>query len=172
MGRDCSRVDAYRAQALKCSLPDAVDLIGERWTFLILRGAFNGLSHFEEFQACLGIARNILSDRLGKMVAGDIMMRTPDPADRRCVIYALTPKGQALLPTVLALRQWGMDWGHGEAERIVVDLRDGRPIGRIAVHAEDGRELGQGELNWMDKSEAEETARPFVVPDTEESCAA
>ena len=161
MGRDCNRVDAYRDQARQCSLPGSVDLIGERWTFLILRGAFNGLRHFEEFQACLGIARNILSDRLGKMVVGNILARTPDPADRRCVIYALTPKGQALLPTVLALRQWGMDWGHGEVEQTVVDLRNMRPIRRIAVLAEDGRELELGELKWID--EVEGAVGPFVM---------
>ena len=88
-----------------------VELIGEKWAFLILRGALNGLHHFEEFQAGLGIARNILSDRLAKLVAGGILERTPDPADKRKVIYALTDKGEALLPVVLALRQWGEDWG-------------------------------------------------------------
>ena len=97
----------------RCPIPPAVELIGEKWAFLILRGAFNGLQHFEEFQAGLGIARNILSDRLGKLVAGGILERTPDPSDRRKVIYSLTAKGEALLPVVLALRQWGEDWGHG-----------------------------------------------------------
>ena len=51
---------------LSCPLPAAVELIGEKWGFLILRGALNGLRHFEEFQAGLGIARNILSDRLSR----------------------------------------------------------------------------------------------------------
>jgi DNA-binding HxlR family transcriptional regulator len=149
LGRVFDQADEYRATARECSLPDAIDLVGERWAFLILRGAFNGLHHFEEFQACLGIARNILSDRLAKMVAGGILARSPDPADRRCVIYSLTPKGEALLPTVLALRQWGMDWGHGEPGRIVADLRDGRPIRRIRIEAEDGRELSLKDLIWM-----------------------
>ena len=56
-------IDAFRRAALSCPLPAAVELIGEKWAFLILRGALNGLQHFEEFQAGLGIARNILSDR-------------------------------------------------------------------------------------------------------------
>ena len=141
---------AYREQAAQCSLPNAIDLIGERWTFLILRGAFNGLRHFEEFQGCLGIARNILSDRLARMVAGDILVRTPDPDDRRRVVYALTPKGEGLLPTVLALRQWGMDWGHGLPDRTVADRRDGRPIRRITVCAHDGRELSLRDLVWRE----------------------
>src|SRR5690349_9135172 len=86
-------VDAFREAALQCPLPPAVELIGEKWAFLIVRGAFNSLQHFEEFQAGLGIARNILSDRLAKLVAGGILQRTPDPSDRRKVIYALTKKG-------------------------------------------------------------------------------
>ncbi len=148
----------------------AVEMIGERWAFLILRGAFNGLRHFEEFQGCLGIARNILSDRLGKMVAGGILIRTPDPADRRCVIYALTPKGEGLLPMLLALRQWGMDWGHGDIERTIADRRNGRPIARIAVHAEDGRELSLSELTWLDEGEA--SPQPIVAGEPRASQAA
>ena len=61
-----SDIDAFREAALSCPIPAAVELIGEKWAFLILRGALNGLQHFEEFQAGLGIARNILSDRLGE----------------------------------------------------------------------------------------------------------
>ncbi|HET6535661.1 MAG TPA: helix-turn-helix domain-containing protein, partial [Sphingomicrobium sp.] len=102
-----SHIDRFKEAALSCPLPPAVDLIGEKWAFLILRGAFNGLHHFEEFQAGLDIARNILSDRLAKMVAGGILERTADPSDRRRVIYSLTDKGAGLLPVVLALRQWG-----------------------------------------------------------------
>src|SRR3982751_4984113 len=111
-----THLDAFRKAALCCPFPTAVDLIGEKWAFLILRGAFNELQHFEEFQAGLGIARNILSDRLAKMVAGGILQRTPDPSDRRKVIYSLTPKGEALMPVVLALRQWGEEWGSGPAD--------------------------------------------------------
>ena len=89
-----SDIDAFREAALSCPIPAAVELIGEKWAFLILRGAFNGLQHFEEFQAGLGIARNILSDRLGKMVAGGILDREPDPDDGRRVIYSLTRQGR------------------------------------------------------------------------------
>src|SRR6476659_10490084 len=111
-----SGIDEFKRAALSCPLPAAVELIGEKWAFLILRGAFNNLKHFEEFQAGLGIARNILSDRLGKLVAGGILERSPDPSDKRKVIYSLTDKGEALLPVVLALRQWGEDWGHGSMD--------------------------------------------------------
>ncbi|HXH00048.1 MAG TPA: helix-turn-helix domain-containing protein [Sphingomicrobium sp.] len=140
---------AFRANALRCPLPPAIELIGEKWAFLILRGALNGLRHFEQFQACLGIARNILSNRLARMVEGGILARTPDPDDRRKVIYSLTEKGEALLPVVLALRQWGEDWGHGYQDIILADQRDGRPVRRIKVTAEDGRELELHDLMWV-----------------------
>ena len=115
-GKTTPSMEAFREAALHCPLPGAVELIGERWAFLILRGALNGLRHFEEFQGGLGIARNILSDRLAKLVAGGILCRSPDSSDKRKVIYALTDKGESLLPVVLALRQWGEEWGHGSAE--------------------------------------------------------
>ena len=105
-------------------------------------------------QAGLGIARNILSDRLGRLVAGGILQRTPDPADKRRVIYALTDKGEALLPVVIALRQWSEAWCQGPASVVLADQRDGRPIRRICVQAEDGRALGLHELMWIDREDA------------------
>ena len=150
-----SHIDAFREAALHCPLPGAVELIGEKWAFLILRGALNGLQHFEEFQAGLGIARNILSDRLGKLVAGGILERTLDPTDKRKVIYALTDKGGALLPVVLALRQWGEDWGQGPAPVVLADRINQRPIRRISVQADDGRELQLSELMWLPREDSE-----------------
>ncbi|MEO7276966.1 MAG: helix-turn-helix domain-containing protein [Sphingomicrobium sp.] len=148
-----SSLDRFRKAALACPIPAAVELIGEKWAFLILRGAFNGLKHFEEFQGGLGIARNILSDRLAKLVAGDIMKRAPDPADGRRVIYSLTDKGEGLLPVVLALRQWGVQWGYGTMSVVLSDLRDGKPVRKICVQAHDGRELRRSELMWKDGEE-------------------
>jgi len=149
-----SDIDRFKEVALSCPLPPAVELIGEKWAFLILRGAFNGLKHFEEFQAGLGIARNILSDRLSKMVAGGILDRQPDPADRRRVIYSLTGKGEGLLPVVLALRQWGEEWGYGKMQIVLADRRDAKPIRKLCVQAHDGRELSLSELTWIDRDDA------------------
>lgn len=150
----CS-IDAFRAHALECPLPQALELIGEKWAFLILRGAFNGLRHFEEFQAGLGIARNILSDRLVKMVAGGILERTPDPTDRRKVAYTLTDKGKALLPSLVALRQWGEQWTDTSPRIVLADRRDGRPIRTIGLCAHDGRELSLEDLVWLDMESGE-----------------
>ena len=134
---------------VECSLPAALEAMGERWSFMILRAAFNGLHHFEEFQSELGIARNILANRLGRLVEHGILTRTAVAADRRKIQYELTEKGAALLPTMLALRQWGERWETGfRASPVLVDKRDMRPIAPIDVRAWDGRVLTKHELLW------------------------
>jgi DNA-binding HxlR family transcriptional regulator len=87
--------DQLRHAALHCSLPAALEAMGERWSFLILRGAFKGLRHFEEFQTTLGIARNILANRLTRLVCHGILERRGCTDDRRKIEYRLTPKGEA-----------------------------------------------------------------------------
>jgi DNA-binding HxlR family transcriptional regulator len=149
-----THLDKFKEAALSCPIPAAVELIGEKWAFLILRGALNGLQHFEEFQAGLGIARNILSDRLSKMVAGGVLERRADPDDGRRVIYSLTPKGEGLLPVVLALRQWGDEWGYGRMKIVLADRRDRRPVRKICVLSHDGRELKLQDLTWIDREDA------------------
>jgi DNA-binding HxlR family transcriptional regulator len=151
LSQSTAHIDAFREAALSCPIPQSVELIGEKWAFLILRGAFNGLQHFEEVQAGLGIARNILSDRLAKLVAGGILERSADPGDKRKVIYSLSAMGEALLPVLLAVRQWGEDWGHGFPEIVLADSRDGQPIRRICVQAQDGRELKLGDMKWIER---------------------
>ncbi|MGN6278301.1 MAG: winged helix-turn-helix transcriptional regulator, partial [Sphingomonas sp.] len=105
--------EPLRDIANECSLPAALEAMGERWSFLILRAAFNGLQHFEEFQSELGIARNILANRLARLVEHGILERHALAADRRKIEYTLTEKGMALLPTMIALRQWGERWETG-----------------------------------------------------------
>ena len=132
-----------------CSLPAALEAMGERWSFMILRAAFNGLYHFEEFQSELGIARNILANRLARLVEHDILTREAMPEDRRKIEYRLTEKGAALLPTMIALRQWGERWETCmPATPVLVDARDKRPIGPIEVRAWDGRVLTKQDLLW------------------------
>jgi DNA-binding HxlR family transcriptional regulator len=147
-------MDRFRKAALSCPIAAAVGIVGEKWAFLILRGALNGLRHFEEFQAGLGIARNILSDRLSKMVAGGILQRSNDPSDKRRVIYSLTAKGEDLLPVVIALRQWGEEWGHGKMDVVLADRRDGKPVRKLCVQSHDGRELKLEDLTWVERADA------------------
>ncbi len=125
-----------------CGLPEALETMGERWSFMILRASFNGLHHFEEFLGELGIARNILSNRLAKLVDHGILNREPCPDDRRRIEYRLTEKGLDLLPAMLALRQWGQKYGTEiEENPVLVDARDRLPIGPVSILAHDGRIL-------------------------------
>ena len=135
-----------------CALPLALEAMGERWSFMILRAAFNGVHHFEEFQQELSIARNILSNRLARLVDHGVLVRTPCQDDRRKVEYRLTEKGSDLLPAMLALRQWGEKYTMlVPANPVLVDARDGEPIAPIAIRAHDGREIGWHDLAWKDR---------------------
>jgi DNA-binding HxlR family transcriptional regulator len=138
----------------ECGISAALEVVGERWSFLILRGAFNGLQHFEEFQSTLGIARNILSNRLGRLVEHEILKRQADSADRRKIVYKLTDKGTALLPVLIALRQWGERWVSGvPSNPVLVDTVNRLPVEQMAVRASDGRPLQLGDLDWVDASQ-------------------
>lgn len=141
-------------ELIECGLPQALEVMGERWSFMILRASFNGLKHFEEFLSELGIARNILSNRLAKLVEHGILKREPCADDRRKIEYRLTDKGFDLLPAMLALRQWGQKYG-GERvieDPVLVDERDRLPIGPVSILAHDGRILGHHDL-WLVKPE-------------------
>lgn len=131
-----------------CGLPEALETMGERWSFMILRASFNGLHHFEEFLCELGIARNILSNRLAKLVDHGILNRKPCPDDRRRIEYRLTEKGLDLLPAMIALRQWGQKYGTEiEENPVLVDARDRLPIGPVSMLAHDGRILTYMDLH-------------------------
>ena len=133
----------------ECGLPQALEVMGERWSFMILRASFNGLHHFEEFLSELGIARNILSNRLAKLVEHEILRREPCPEDRRKIEYWLTQKGFDLLPAMIALRQWGQKYGAEFTEDpVLVDERDRLPLGPVSILAHDGRTLTHEDL-WL-----------------------
>jgi DNA-binding HxlR family transcriptional regulator len=135
-----------------CGLPQALEVMGERWSFMILRASFNGLHHFEEFLNELGIARNILSNRLGKLVEHGILNREPCAEDKRRIEYRLTEKGFDLLPSMLSLRQWGQKYGvEIEENPVLVDEHDRLPIGPVSILAHDGRILGPEDLRLVEQ---------------------
>ena len=93
-----------------CSVARTLDILGDRWMFLILREAFFGVRYYDQFQANLGIATNILSNRLKKLVENSIFERHKDKLDSRRIKYRLTEKGRDLYPVTLTLMQWGDRW--------------------------------------------------------------
>lgn len=107
------------------SVAAALDQVGDRWTFLVLRESFFGVRRFAEFQRALGVARNILSDRLGKLVEHGILERHLYSVRPRREEYRLTAKGRDLYGVTVALMHWGDRW-----------LTDEPPL--ILEHSEDG----------------------------------
>ena len=138
----------------ECGLPTALEAMGERWSFMILRAAFNRVRHFEEFLSEIGIARNILANRLTKLTEAGILHRTPCPDDRRKVEYRLTDKGLDLLPAMITLRQWGEKWGTGAPSNpVLVDEQDKQPILPVTIRSHDDRVLDHHDLCWMNSAD-------------------
>ncbi|WP_319456046.1 MULTISPECIES: helix-turn-helix domain-containing protein [unclassified Mycobacterium] len=105
-------VDRLSYSADNCSIKRALDILGEKWTLLVLREAFYGARRFEQFQASVGCARNLLTERLNTLVESGVMRRVPyrEPSQRERHEYRLTDKGLDLLPAIVALMQWGDRW--------------------------------------------------------------
>jgi DNA-binding HxlR family transcriptional regulator len=95
---------------MNCSLAQCLEVVGEWWSMLILRDAFLGVSRFDEFQARLGISRNVLNQRLGHLVAEGVLERVPYQDRPPRHDYRLTPKGRDLWHVITAMRQWGDRW--------------------------------------------------------------
>jgi DNA-binding HxlR family transcriptional regulator len=102
-------------QQENCSIARTVAVLGERWTLVILREAFNRRRRFEDIQRDLGIARNILADRLQRLVAEGILERRAYQQRPERFEYRLTDKGRDLYPVLIALMQWGDRYTAGEA---------------------------------------------------------
>jgi DNA-binding HxlR family transcriptional regulator len=90
-----------------CSLARALELVGERWTLLIIRDAFYGVRRFSDFATHLDIPRAVLSDRLNGLVEEGLMVRHPDPERGSRDLYELTPDARELWPALHALMSWG-----------------------------------------------------------------
>lgn len=124
-----------------CPVARSVDLVGDRWALLIVRDAFDGMRRFGDFQRSLGIARNILSDRLRKLVDAGIL-DTQDASDGTAYQeYVLTAKGDSLFPVVVALRQWGEQhlFARGERHSTLIDKHTRRPIALMTPTTKDGK---------------------------------
>ena len=90
-----------------CSIARALEVVGERWTLLILRDALLGLQRFEEFQADLGVATNVLTNRLKRLCHEQVLERVPDAERPGRAKYVLTGKGAQLGPALIVLMKWG-----------------------------------------------------------------
>lgn len=120
LGRD------YEGQ--DCSIARTLELVGERWTLLIIRDAFLGVRRFDQFQESLGIARNVLTDRLARLVEEGILDRVRYSQRPERYEYRLTNKGRDLGIALAGLRQWGDKYVSEQPPRITRRKSDKRPV--------------------------------------------
>jgi DNA-binding HxlR family transcriptional regulator len=113
----------------------AVDVIGDRWSLLIVRDAFDGISRFSEFQRSLGSAKNILASRLRELVTRGILEVVPAADGTAYHQYALTEKGRELFEIIVALRQWGEEhlFDEGEPHSVLLDTEHELPLAKLEV---------------------------------------
>jgi DNA-binding HxlR family transcriptional regulator len=141
-----SSAAAYRLRfsSDNCSIARTIGVVGEKWTFLVLREAFSGIRRFADFQAVTGAPRQVLSARLARLVEEGLMRKVPyrEPGQRQRYEYKLTEKGLDLYPIMLALMHWGDRYvADPEGPSIIVRHRDcGAPV-RQYLRCDDGHEI-------------------------------
>ncbi|MGR2661797.1 winged helix-turn-helix transcriptional regulator [Chromobacterium haemolyticum] len=126
-----------------CPVARGVDIVGDRWSLLIVRDAFDGVRRFGDFQRSLGVARNILSDRLRKLVDAEVLATQAASDGSAYQEYVLTAKGESLFAVVLALRQWGERYlfEPGEPHSLLIDKGSGQPVPLMLPKTQDGAAL-------------------------------
>jgi DNA-binding HxlR family transcriptional regulator len=126
-----------------CPVARALDVIGDWWSLLIIRDAFDGVRRFSAFEASLGIAKGILSSRLRDLTERGILETAPASDGSAYREYVLTEKGRGLFLVIVALRQWGEDhlYDSGEPRSSLVDAETGAPVARLELRSGNGDRL-------------------------------
>ncbi len=127
----------------ECPVARALDKIGDWWSLLIIRDAFDGMRRFGEFQKSLGISKGILTARLKHLVAIGVLETAPVADEGGYQEYVLTGKGRDLFLVTVSLRQWGEDHCFGSSERhsVLVEKASGQRVPRLALRGRNRREL-------------------------------
>lgn len=134
-----------------CSIARTVDVLKDPWSFMVLREAFGGVTRFADFKESLGIASDVLTERLTAMVEAGILRREQyqEPGRRARYSYHLTPAGEQLQVVLGALQQWGDDhlpWSAGPT-MVRLHSRHGRPL-RVAFVDDRGREVAADDVEF------------------------
>lgn len=132
-----------RFDEMTCSIAQTLNQVGDWWTLLIVRDALKGARRFSDFHESTGIAKNILTDRLNKLVDNGIMIREEVGVRGQRQEYVLTQRGEALFPILIAMQQWGDQWIYGQENKPdeLYDTRNGQSLSQIAVANESGDEV-------------------------------
>jgi len=134
----------------QCSVAQAMDIVGDKWAMLIVRDTFYGFHRFSDYQKSLGVARNILADRLGQLVEGGVLERRQTKPDVERYEYFLTEKGEALLPVLVALIQWGDRWvfEKDKAPVKIIEAKSRKLVDTMDVRDRDGRPLRASDIEF------------------------
>ncbi len=138
-------------QGSTCPVARSMDSIGEWWSMLIIRDAMLGVSRFSDFQRSLGMARNVLTTRLRRLVALGIFKTIPASDGSAYREYVLTEKGRDLLPAMIAIRQWGEKYlfSDNEPRSIVLDKKHHQPLRRMEVQDVNGDKCTTADLELL-----------------------
>ncbi|MCP2076328.1 UNVERIFIED_ORG: DNA-binding HxlR family transcriptional regulator [Pseudomonas lini] len=133
----------------ECPVARAVEVIGDRWSLLIIRDAFDDVRRFSEFQKNLGLAKNILASRLKALVEVGVLETRPASDGSAYKEYALTQKGREVFPIVVSLRQWGERhlFSAGEAHSVLLDNERDEPVAMLEVRSVTGKKLEPGDCH-------------------------
>lgn len=145
-----------------CSVARALNQVGDWWSLLIVLHAMYGTRRFVDFQQELGIAKNILCDRLARLVENGVLKKVDVGEHGSRFEYRLTEKGRDLFPVVIALRQWGDKWNPAPDEA-PLDLRDrasGQPIQAIQVLNAEGEPITVRDVFVPDKPTLSSKKKP------------
>lgn len=131
-----------------CPIAGVLNIFGDNWTWLIIREAFYGATRFSETMRNTGIARNVLSERLDRLLAEDILRREDIGANGTRYAYVLTARGETLYAILLALHQWGNlhIYGPGNEPVLLVEKANGLPLRPMAPTSSNGSTLSRGDI--------------------------
>ncbi|TDD96434.1 winged helix-turn-helix transcriptional regulator [Actinomadura rubrisoli] len=131
-----------------CPVARTADIVGDKWSLLVVRDAFDGARRFGEFQRSLGVAKNILSARLRNLVDAGVLRLEPASDGSRYQEYVLTDRGRDLFDLVLSLRQWGERHAFepGEPHSSLVDRATGERIPRLTYSTPQGAAVSPAEV--------------------------
>jgi len=146
-----------RFDEMSCAIAQTLNQVGDWWTLLIVRDAMmKGARRFSDFHESTGIAKNILTDRLNKLVDNGIMIREEVGVRGQRQEYVLTERGEALFPILMAMQQWGDKWIYGQEDAPVdmYDARTGEHLAPIQVANESGEEVTHRDIASRERRNA------------------
>ena len=140
-----------RFDDLDCSVACALNEVGDWWSLLIIKQAMLGTRRYVDFQQRLGIAKNILCNRLSRLVENGVMARVNVGEHGTRYEYRLTEKGRDLFAVVVALRQWSERWSGNKDAMRLVERSSGSPIAQVAVQSAEGEALSVRDVLFVDE---------------------